>query len=144
MSFATAVATIQARMQANWTSTPLCFQNGITPDGAHFDPPADGVTAWVYFEVLPGSGSIAGFGGGEGNHTLRRGGVVFAHVYVPVGTGLATALAHTDAIAAIFEAKGFSGIRCYEATPGGTGSGDDEGNWFRASISIRFEFEFIG
>lgn len=142
MAWADAVSAIKARFTANWSETPICYQNGEAADGGLFAPPPDGLSAWVYLEVLGAGGQLAGFGGG--NHLLRHRGVIFVHVFVPVNSGTATAFTYADAVAAVFQATSFSGVRCSAASMDGGGSGDDKGNWFRVSVSVPFETDFFG
>lgn len=144
--YAGAVAAMRDRFVANWTSTPIEYQNESWSEHS---------TPWVYFEVISTDSKLRGVGT-PGSLTWLYRGNIFIHVFVPVGYGAADA--HTFAVAAgeIFRAKEF-----YNTTPGcavrtgigpdgegprtdGGGSDADNGNWWRVTATIPFEFYYRG
>ena len=144
--YAGAVAAIRARFEANWTATPIAFQNEAFPDQT---------TPWVYLEVIGNESKLRG-AGTPGAHVWLYRGNIFIHVFVPVGYGAADAHAFAVAAGEIFRAKEF-----YNTDPGcavrtgvgpdgegprtdGGGSDADNGNWWRVTCTIPFEFYYRG
>lgn len=144
--YAGAVAAIRQRMIDNWTTTPIAFQNESPPELTD----ANGNDApWVYFEVIGSVSGLRGFGTPGSNIWLYRGSI-FAHVFVPINTGIETAHGHAVAIGEIFRAKGFyndglgSIVRTWSPQTDGGDSGSDDGKWFRVTCTIPFEFYYRG
>lgn len=144
--YAGAVAAIKARFAANWTSTPIAYQN---------EDFADQVVPWVYFEIINSTADLRG-AGTPGAHVWLYRGNIFIHVFVPKGQGSAEATALAVAAGEIFRAQQF-----YDATPGcavrtgvgpdgegprvdGGGSAADDGNWWRVTCTVPFEFYYRG
>lgn len=149
--YAGAVAAMRDYFVAGWVDglnprTAIAFQNEAF---------ADQSTPWVYFEVICESSELRGIGT-PGSHVWIYRGSIVIHVFVPLGYGAATA--HELAVAAgeVFRAKQF-----YDATPGcavrtgvgpngdgpktdGGGSSADDGNWWRVSCIVPFEFYYRG
>ena len=151
--YAGAVAAIQARLTANWTTTKVGFQNDKPPSTPW--PPVDGngdPEPWVYFEVI-GNGSALRGAGLPGSQEWLYEGHLLAHVYVPVQTGIAVAHQHAVAIGEIFRVKQF-----YETAPATcvrTGYGDgpwtdggemnpEHGTYFRVTMTCPFQFYYRG
>lgn len=143
--YAGAKAAIRARLVANWTTTPIAYQNErpATPW-----PPVDGnglLVPWVTLEIISTGSSIEGTGTRQ-NHVWSYTGNVLVHVFVPVGTADGVATGYAVAIGEIFRAAEF-----YNDTPGFAvrtlapsiddgDSADDDGNWFRCSMSVDFTY----
>lgn len=149
--YAGAVAAIRTYFVDRWVDglnprTPIAFQNEAF---------ADQTVPWVYFEVIGAGSALRGIGTPGSRVWLYRGDILI-HVFVPVGYGAADA--HTLAVAAgeIFRAKQF-----YDSAPGcavrtgvgpdgegprtdGGGSSADDGNWWRVTCTIPFEFYYRG
>lgn len=143
--YAGAVAAIKALMAAGWTNTPVNYQNDQAPD---IWPPQDAKgnpSPWVYFEVL-GSGSKPYATGTPGNRTWHYLGLIHGHVMVPINSGDELAQAYAVAIGEIFRDQKFydNGLGAYvrswsPQTDGGDSSADD-GNWWRVTCTIPFEY----
>jgi hypothetical protein len=149
--YAGAVAAIRDRFVAQWVTgsnpkTPIAFQN---------EDFADQSTPWVYFEVINSASELQG-SGTPGSHVWLYRGNIFVHVFVPVGYGAADAQALAVAAGEIFRTKQF-----YDTDPGccvrtgvgadgegprvdGGGSGADNGNWWRVTATIPFEYWHLG
>lgn len=146
--FAGAKAAIRQRLVEGWTATPITYQNK-TPD---VWPPkdADGLsTAFVNLEVATTRSDMRG-AGKPGSQVWLDEGFVYVHVFVPTGDGDADATEHAVAIGELFR-----GAKFYDDTPGhcvrtwapridGGGSGDDDGNWFRVTMSVPFQYWHLG
>jgi hypothetical protein len=145
-SYDGAVAAIRARFDAGWTTTRKTFQN---EQPAAPWPPVDGdgiLLPWVYLEII-GTGSEIYGQGTPGNHTWHYAGLIYAHVFAPVGAGGALAQQYAAEIGEIFRAAKFYDdvtpgcyVRTWSPRTDGGGSGDDDGNWFRISAVIDFEY----
>ena len=144
--YAGAKAAMRQRLVDGWTATPIIFQNKAPASGSW--PPVDGdgvLLPWVNLEIKGTGSKIAGTGT-PGNHLWRYDGIIYVHVFVPVGSDDAAATEYAVAIGELFRAAEF-----YNATPG-TGvrtlapsiddgdDGDDDGNWFRVSMSVPFTY----
>lgn len=153
--YAGAVAAIRARFVADWISTPIAFQNETPQDanGVALDPwpPQDqqgGLLPWVYFEVLATQSDIRGAGLPGNNVWLTRG-YIYVHVFTPVGYGYPESLRLADIAGEIFRAKTFyhdgagSKVLCMAPQTDGGASDADDGNWFRVTMAVPFEFYFI-
>lgn len=134
MSYDLIVASIKTRLASNWSTTPVFLQN--KPDQAAVD--TDGTALpFVYFEVLGGTDEQVSIGA-PGNNTFRRTGIIAAHVFVPLKTGDDTALSYAVQIGAIFRGQSFGAVTCEGATIAGGDKGDDDGLYWRRSVTVPF------
>lgn len=148
--YAGAVQAIQDRLSANWSTTPIVFQNEVRPDPW---PPIDGEgvpTPWVYCEVIGNASALRGFGL-PGDQTWLYLGHVLVHVFVPQGWGTATAHAYAVSIGEIFRSVAFyrdeaagAEVRTWSPRTDGGSSDADNGNWFRVTCTVPFEFYYRG
>ena len=129
MPFDEAAKVLEQRFDAQWTATEKTWQT------ARYDPQAG--TEFVYFEVLQADGIQASFGD-PGSNVFRDIGLIQAHVFVPVGTGDGKALQYARQIGEIFKGQNISGILCRAPRIGGGDTGDDDGNFWRRTVSIPF------
>lgn len=148
--YAGAVAAIRARLAANWTTTPIAYQN------EPFEPPTDpnsGAPApWVFLEVIGNDAELRA-AGTPGDHVWIYRGHVYVHVFVPINSGAGLAQQYAVTIGEIFRAAGFAndgqgsivrtGIDPAPRTDGG-GTSDDTGNWYRVTMVCGFEFFYRG
>jgi hypothetical protein len=148
--YAGAVAAIKQRFIDNWKvgadpKTPIVFQNA----GSEYDPSSNTQQPWVYFEVLGSSSSLRGVGT-PGSQTWLYRGFILGHVFVPVNTGADLAQEYAVAIGEIFRAKGFYNdgngaiVRTWSPQTDGGASDADNGNWWRVTCEIPFEFYYRG
>jgi hypothetical protein len=142
-SYAGAVAAIRSRLESNWTETPIRFQN----EG--FEPPADPETGapapWVFLEVLGNTSEVRTFGL-PGSHEWLYLGHILVHVFVPVYSGVERAQQIASDVGEIFRGAEFynaepgSAVRSWAPRTDGGETSDDEGNWFRVTCTVPFEF----
>ena len=139
--YAGAVAAIQDVVATEFTEIPTTLQNN-----GQFTPPVDGngaPTAFGHLEVLNTVTEIIGTGT---PNTYAYLGVIFYHVFVPVGYGTAEALRLAVAVGELFRARVIydNGDGCFVRTvaPGvmGGGTPDDMGNWFRQSMTVDYTY----
>lgn len=142
-SYAGAVAAIRSRLEENWTTTWIAFQN----EGQ--DPPPDPDTGapvpWIFLEVLGNTSEIRTFGL-PGSHEWLYEGHIVVHVFVPVNSGIELANQYASEVGEIFRAKEFynaepgSAVRSWAPRTEGGETSDDEGNWFELTMTCPFEF----
>jgi hypothetical protein len=127
MNWADVYDLLRALLTEQWTETPVSYQNEefATPYGS----------AWLYAEILP----IEGGGTNFNTPGLRVGsglGLIALHVFVPSGTGTREAFDLADQLAALLRFRTLSiGVETAAASVAGGSSSDDEGNWYRVSVT---------
>jgi hypothetical protein len=117
-----------------WTACPISYPN----DG--FQPPADG-SPFVKFEIAGSLYSQQSIG--ETTQALNRWdetGRVWLHVLVKSGDGGSTARGAAKALAVLFRGKTLLNgtLEFLDASIGEGAAGDEDGNWFRVSVDIRW------
>lgn len=148
--YAGAVAAIQSRMTDNWSQTPIVLQNE-QPTAPM--PPVDGSgnpIAWVYLEVI-GNGAAQRAWGMPGSQPWLYEGHILAHVLVPIGTGAGVAHSYAVAIGEIYRSAAFyrdeaagAEVRTFAPWTDGGGKDADNGNFWRVTCTIPFEFYYRG
>lgn len=147
--YAGAIASIRERLVAGWTATRITFANEHPADPW---PPRDANEVsqpWVHLEVISEGSEIKGTGR-PGHHVWTYKGTILVHVFVPIASGTDLAFQHAVAIGEIFRAAQF-----YNETPGhavrtlapaidGGGTADDDGLWFRVTMSAPFTYVHRG
>lgn len=141
--YAGAKAAIRQRLVDNWATTRITFQNEL-PDDPWPPVGGDGWPApFVNLEIVTTHSE---------HYTQGRTGVwltegfIYVHVFVPTNSGDALATEYANTIGEIFRGEVFynSGDGCYVRTwaprVGAGESGDDEGNYFRVTMSCGFEY----
>lgn len=131
MSSATAHASWKAWLDANWTTTPLAYEN------VDADLP-DATSAWIYVEVnsnIYGMRSI----GAPGNNRWAETGATLLHIMVPKGSGSATARGYAETLAgALREQTLADDVKVYDMSIG-DGGADDDGAWWRLTLRVEWE-----
>lgn len=146
--YAGAVAALRAQFVANWTETPISFQNEAPPDPwPPTDPASGALKPFVYFEVISTKSDIRG-AGFPGNQTWLTTGYVYVYVFTPEGYGFPESLRLADVAGQIFRAQTFyqgggAKVLCLAPQTDGGASDADNGNWFRVCAAIPFEFYFL-
>lgn len=147
--YAGAKAAIRARLEANWTTTRITYENETPADPW---PPVGGdgwPVPWVNIEIASVSSAMRG-AGTPGDQIWVTDGFIYVHVFVPSGSGNDTADTYANTIGEIFRAKVFynAGDGCYVRTWApriGPGELSDEaGAWFRVTMSVPFEYWHTG
>lgn len=147
--FAGAKAAMRARLSDNWNAAPVVFGNRAKPQGWTAPwPPVDPegiLQPWVHFEIVNTSAEVVA-GGTPGNRVWNYDGDILAHVFVPAGSGEDIATQHAVAIGELFRAAEFYNtvdgfcVRTLAPFVDGGGSGDDDGSWFRVSMSVGYTY----
>jgi len=106
MSFSTVQRDIEARLVANWATTPIDINVNV-----NFTPP-DYLTDWVKLRVFNERTDRVNVGM-PGYHRTR--GTIIVQIFTDLNSGTRKALSYGDLIADIFRDKQFNGITCREA-----------------------------
>jgi hypothetical protein len=128
MEWADVVAAVRAWLDAEWSAAPVAWPNESF-DQPHGEP-------WLYAEVLPSDTESTAFGS-AGLRIVQDHGVIGFHVFVPNGTGVDAAFRIARTVGELFRLQTLAaGVETGAPQVGGSGQGDDDGNWFRVSVSI--------
>lgn len=126
---------IRTYLEANWSDTPLLFEN--EPDAEIIpDPPAP----WVAVEVT-GQFLKQIEIGSPGSNTWLEQGVLWLHCFVPIGSGSLVARQHLKNLANLFRDKTVAFVVFSDASIGLGEPGDDEKKWWRLSMSIEWGYQ---
>lgn len=150
--YAGAKAAIRARLEANWTTTRITYENEV-PDApwppVDADPDFPALLPWVHLEVAALQTRQRG-AGVPGSQIWVTDGFIYVHVFVPANSAIETADQYAVTIGEIFRAKVFynAGDGCYVRTwapnVGRGEPGSDDGAYFRVSLSVPFEYWHLG
>jgi len=148
MGFLEAKARIRAFIKANWTATPVAWQNDDTGEGeGPFERPrdADGnPDPFIYCEISNATARGSAFGS-VGKRVKSNTGFVAAHCYVPIGSGDAAADLLAKQFGEMLEMQSIGAPpapRMDAAQEGGGGSGDDDGLYYRVSVTIPWSINY--
>lgn len=124
MSYEAELEAIEGRMNTNWTTTPIVFENVDYV-------PVDG-TPYVELFVKSADAVRASLGPSALHRIV---GVILVNIHVPKGTGTNLARTYGDTIAAIFRDQAFSGVVCRAASVRSIGPVNE---WFVVSVTIPY------
>lgn len=135
MNIADAWKAMRERFAAGWVvgSPPIQATPVQWPNQA-FVPSKN--APWARFEITAGDTANAVVGVTQ----VRSVGVIWIGVYVPVATGLNTALLFAELAASIYRNKTFSNIRCTAAEI--RDSGENEG-WRLVTVTIPYLYDIF-
>ncbi len=129
---------VEAYLRANWTTTPLRFENEATKRPV--DEETGAVQAWVEVEIIGDQYDIASLGAGDpAEERWREEGDVLLFVLVPVGTGSRVARQHATALLELFRGVELDpDIEFQELRILGGARDADDRNFWRLSASAHF------
>lgn len=147
-SYAGAKRAIRARAELNWTSTRLAFKNE-TPDAPWPPVGADNQPApWLLMEIAGRGGRIFAQGR-QGAHLWHYDRLILGHAFVPKGAGDDLATTYAEAFGEIFRTAQFyddvtlgAYVRCLTPSvdENDDGTADEDGLWYRRTVSIDFTY----
>jgi len=126
MTYKSEQSAIETRFKANYTLTPVKYDN------VDYKPVAG--TAWVELEVHTGDQVPVSLGG-PGDVLYRNTGIISIQVRTALNIGTQTGKNIADVCAAVFRGTTFSSITCFGASVTRLGK-DDE--WFLHNVSIPY------
>lgn len=142
MSLGPAKAAIRAYIEGGFTTAPL-----VWPNETHDLPAAP--SPFVAIEVMGVTNSVRGIGE-PGNRLFIHPGIILAHVFVPFGIGQAAGDTVADAIGLLLQRKDIAAptlpqlVRTEDPTMIDGELGSEDGNYWRVSVSIPFDFYYFG
>lgn len=139
MSSDTVYTAVHDHLVANWTTTPILFEN----ENAEPQTDSGGVPeAYVMVEMTGSLYEAASIGAGSDTDNLyREEGSVFLHVFVPSGLGSTTARAHAKALVNLFRGLDLANgtVRFLGGSIGRGAPGTEDGNWWRLGASVDYQ-----
>jgi hypothetical protein len=142
MTLASPMPLIRARIEANWTTTPVRWPN------EPFVIPVDGngrSLPWVALDMIMGHARIRTFGL-PGQRLYGNDGTALIEVFVPTQTGDALARSHAATLAELFRdidlVDGTDRVRCQAPSISRGSQRDETGSWYAVSASVPFIFDF--
>jgi hypothetical protein len=140
MSTDTAYAAVRAYLEANFTGCPMAFEN------EPFDrPQANGKSqAWMLVEISSAVYGQASIGSGTTGNLWRETGLIWGHVFVPTKTGSLKARQLAHQFVDLFRSLLLNGgaIKFGDASIGRGEPGDDDGLYWRLSVTIDYTADF--
>ncbi|GAB5506681.1 MAG: hypothetical protein Rhirs2KO_18440 [Rhizobiaceae bacterium] len=132
MASDTAFNGIRAYLEANWSTTPLIFENE--------EWPSDNPQHFVLVEVVGNFYDQASIGAEPVSGNLwREGGQVFLSVMTKRGTGSGTARTYAKQLVDLFRGNEEAGVRPRGMSIGAGEPGENDGNYFRMTAVIDWE-----
>jgi len=128
MSRAAIRQAIESRLASGWSTTPIAWDN------VYFSPPAN--SPFLRMTILFGEELQVSMLNGYRQH-----GIIDISVFVPVGSGTATAYSYADTLSGLFRGQQFSGISCRGAKT--TRIPSLEKGWVQLNVSIPFYADTI-
>jgi hypothetical protein len=122
-------ATVEGRVQSNWTATAVCYDN------APFTPTA---APWLKLEIADSKSNQAELGGTPKRR--RSVGTIFGEIRTPVGSGSDGARVYADAFATLFREYKDSNLTCDEPTVRTIGEKD---GWYLLVVAVPYRYDFF-
>lgn len=123
---------VRAHLEAFWSATPIAWENEL------FDRP-EPAAPWIMVEMVGDLYAQMSIGAGvQSENRWDEEGVLLLHVFVPSGTGASTARAYAKSLADLFRGALLIGdsLEFLDASIGMGQPGDDDGLWWRISVSV--------
>lgn len=131
MSTATAFTAIRAHLEANWTATPLAWDNEAYEPGDN--------APFVMVQITGDQWDQASIGAGDrlANRWEEEGELLLS-VMVPTGTGSLLARQHAEALANIFRGLNLGDIEFRDISIGLGVAAEDRGGWWLLPVRINW------
>lgn len=126
MGFSTVSRDIEQRINDNWISTKIAYEN------VPLNPKPDPTDSWIQVKVFDDVSTRITIGAG-GTH--RQTGTLVIEIYTPLNEGNRSAKDYGDTLAALFRDVQFNGLTFREANV--ITAGQQEG-WFKVNMITSF------
>jgi len=123
---------IRAHLVAYWSATTIAWENEL------FDRP-EPPAPWVMVEMVGDLYAQMSIGAGvQSENRWDEEGVLMMHVFAPSGTGASTARGYAKSLADLFRGALLlaDSLEFLDASIGMGQPGDDDGLWWRISVSV--------
>ena len=139
---APAATAIRERIEANYTATPIRWQNENWGD----DNPQNAGDPFIEVEVIGGANSIRSFSS-PGDRLFIHPGIVRFYIFAPINTGMTDAMATADALAAFMERAEFGQatgqtVRTQDFSVYDGVASEESGNYTVLLCSCPFDFYY--
>ena len=131
MSYDAARKSIQSYFAANWSATPVAYDN------VAFTPPDD--SEWVRLSIRNNLSSQITIG--SSNQTYRRRGIAFLQIFTPRDGGPELSATLTDTAVNIFEGQKTGPVVFESVNVNEVGNTDD--GWFQVNVSASYRFDDV-
>jgi len=130
MSTGVVYSAIKSFLDANWSDTPLVYENTNEPIA---DDPSD----FIYVEISGNSYGRASIGSPD-NNLWRENGLLWFHIMIPSGEGSLGARTYAESLIELLrDQQLLSGKLTFQEASVGLGEpGDENGNYWRLSMSV--------
>jgi hypothetical protein len=122
MSFANERASIEARLNANWSTTTIDWEN------VDFNTPNN--ASWIRLSIINGTSDYRVL-----EAKKQHLGMIAIQVFTPINTGTSTIRGYCDTLAAIFDDQSFDDLVCGVASISNVGGSDV---WYQINITIPY------
>ena len=131
------VDAVEARLAANWLTTPIIGLNSTTGDA-----PSDG-SAFVRVEYPVADSRQLTFGA-PGNNFWREEGAFRIIVNITRATGIATGLEWAETLESLFIGKNFDGVQTFSPGSPAIDDRNDQGNYYQFSFAVPYWHDRTG
>lgn len=140
MSSATVYTAIKSFLTANWSATPIQWENETFEIPQPTEYPAT-PASWLSVEFSGGAYEQMSIGSGSpANERWKEGGSVLIYALVQSGAGTLVCHQHVETLIGLF--KGLvlpNGLLIQSMRPGDGGPGDENGNWWQIPLRIHWD-----
>lgn len=123
MGFNSERASIESKLQDNWSTTIIKFEN------VPFNVPTD-KSSWIRLTIIDGESNQIDLAG-----LHRRVGIIVISIFTQKDSGTATAKTYADTIASIYRGTRFGNVVCYSPTIIRVGTTEE---WHQLNVKIPF------
>ncbi len=122
MSWANERQSIESRLSANWSTTPIAWEN------VDFEPPDN--SSWIRATILNGETIYDRF-----SSKKRHLGIISIQIFSPLNQGASTARSYADTIKSIFDGQEFGGVSCQASSIVNVGNLN---GWYQLNLNVPF------
>lgn len=125
MSYETSRRDIERRLQNNWATTKVAYDNVPLKETRQDE-------SWIRLRIFEDSSNRMNIGA-RGVH--QQNGTIAIEIYIPKNTGTKLISDHADVLGELFRDKQFNGITCREASLEMNG---DFNGWYQGTLTIPY------